>query len=131
MSVLSPLPVALPLLTAVVILALHKVLARRVEDVLSLITSMAVAIVCALLMRQSSGGLLVYWFGGWTPRHGVAVGIAFTIDPLGAGLATLTALLITASFVFTWHYFDAVDGFLPCADADVPRRHGRILVLTG
>ena len=32
-------------------------------------------------------GPIVYWFGGWAPRDGVALGICFVIDPFGAGLA--------------------------------------------
>ena len=76
---LAPLPVALPLLTAAVILALRPVLKRRVQDLLSLATSAAVAVVCGILMRQSADGMVVYWFGGWTPRAGVALGVSFTI----------------------------------------------------
>ena len=30
------------------------------------------------------------------------------IDPLGGGLATLSAVLVTASLVFSWRYFDQI-----------------------
>jgi multicomponent Na+:H+ antiporter subunit D len=70
----------------------------------------AVSLICGVLLYQAQKGTIVYWFGGWTPHRGIALGISFTIDPLGAGMATLAAVLVTASFVFTWHYFDAVDG---------------------
>ena len=110
MTPLAPLPVALPLLVSAIILALRPVLPRRGQDLLATATAATVAVVCALLARQSSSGLIVYWFSGWRPRGGVALGIAFTIDPLGAGLATLAALLATASFVYSSHYFEAVDG---------------------
>ena len=49
---------------------------------------------------------LVYWFGGWMPRHGVALGIAFDVEPLSAALAAFAAVLATAVFVYGWRYFD-------------------------
>src|SRR5207247_8220992 len=45
---------------------------------------------------------------GWQPRHGVALGVAFSVDPLAAALAALAAVLTTASLVFSWRYFDEV-----------------------
>jgi multicomponent Na+:H+ antiporter subunit D len=47
----------------------------------------------------------VYWFSGWRPREGLALGISFSIDPVGAGLATLAAVLVTAALVFSGPYF--------------------------
>jgi multicomponent Na+:H+ antiporter subunit D len=52
-------------------------------------------------------GERLHWFGGWTPRSGVAIGIGFSVDPLGAGMAvlasglTLAALLYSLTFVET------------------------------
>ena len=37
---------------------------------------------------------------------GVALGIAFDVEPLSAALAALAAVLTTASFVYAWRYFD-------------------------
>jgi multicomponent Na+:H+ antiporter subunit D len=51
---------------------------------------------------------LVYWFGGWTPRHGFPIGIGFVVDQIGAGLSTFIALLFAASLVFAWGYYDEV-----------------------
>ena len=54
-------------------------------------------------------GTLVYWFGNWHPRPGgIAIGIAFVADPLGAGLAAFVGLLGTAALVFSWRYFESV-----------------------
>jgi hypothetical protein len=53
-----------------------------------------------VLCARSSGATIVYSFGGWIPSHGIVLGVLFEIDPLGAGLATLAALLVTAAFVF-------------------------------
>ena len=50
----------------------------------------------------------VYWFAGFRPRHGIAIGIDFAVDPLSAGLASLAALLVTAAMIFSWRYFERV-----------------------
>ena len=51
---------------------------------------------------------IVYWFGGWQPRQGMALGIGFVIDPFGAGLALLAAAWSSPALVFSWRYFDEV-----------------------
>jgi len=33
----------------------------------------------------------VTWFGGWHPHGGVAIGVDFAVDGIGAGLATFVA----------------------------------------
>src|SRR5207245_3230183 len=48
----------------------------------------------------------VHWFGGWHPRHGLAIGIGFVAEPLGAGVAVLAGVLVTAALVFSWHYME-------------------------
>ena len=40
----------------------------------------------------------------------VAIGISFSVDPIGAGMATFSAILVTAAIVYSWRYFDAADG---------------------
>lgn len=110
MDVLAPLPLAVPLLVAALLMAGRPVLHRRVQDSISIAVAGVIAVICGLLLWQAQRGTVVYWFGAWTPHHGIALGISFVIDPLGAGLATLVAVLVTASLLFSWHYFDAVDG---------------------
>ena len=39
-------------------------------------------------------------------RTGWRSGIDFAVDPLGAGLACLAAVLVTAALVFSWRYFE-------------------------
>src|SRR4051812_43691980 len=70
---------------------------------------------CAATLSQVAGGTLVAWFGGWTPRAGVAVGIDFAVDPIGAGLALFVAVLGIAALVMCIevirvedHLFDAI-----------------------
>jgi multicomponent Na+:H+ antiporter subunit D len=105
---LPPLPVAIPLLMAAILAAGGRFIPRRVSDVLALLTSVTVTALCLQLMQDSSDNPIVYWFGGWFPRKGVAVGISFVIDPIGAGLGALTGVLVTAAFVFSLRYFDAL-----------------------
>jgi multicomponent Na+:H+ antiporter subunit D len=52
----------------------------------------------------------VAWVGHLLPRHGVEVGISLSIDPIGAGAATLAALLVLAAFCYSLRYFDAIRG---------------------
>src|SRR5947207_3916087 len=59
--------------------------------------------------------------GGWRPSHSVAIGISFSIDPIGAALAAFAAVLVTAALLYSWRYFDAADGIF----------HALILVFLG
>ena len=111
MRVLPPLPVAIPLLVAAFMVGGGPFIRRRAADSIAIATAAAVTGISAALLLQAAGNPIVYWFGGWTPRNGVALGIAFAIDQVGATLATLGGLLMTAALVFSWRYFDAVGTF--------------------
>jgi multicomponent Na+:H+ antiporter subunit D len=76
-------------------------------DAVSALTAVAVVVLCGLLLLRSAAGPIPTWFGGWTPRDGVALGISFTVDPIGAGAATLAAVLVLAALLYSWRYFDA------------------------
>lgn len=108
MNNLAPLPVAIPLLSAACLAALNKRLPRRAADVLALLTTLAAGVVSLKLMVATRSEPLVYWFGGWTPRHGIAFGVCFTVDPIGAGLAAFVCLLMLAALVFSLEYFDTI-----------------------
>lgn len=108
-SFLPALPVAAPLLLAAGLAATNAIHRRRTADVIGLVTAAGVTALCgALLVAAWRQGLVVSWFGGWTPRHGIAVGIDFAVDPIGAGAATFAALLVLAALAYSWRYFDAV-----------------------
>jgi multicomponent Na+:H+ antiporter subunit D len=108
MSILAPLPVVIPLSIAAILAALNKFLSRRQADVLSILATVATGAVCGDLLLQSRIQPVIHWFGGWTPRAGVALGISFVIDPIGAGAAAFTCLLVLAALVFSLHYFETV-----------------------
>jgi multicomponent Na+:H+ antiporter subunit D len=106
MEILVPLPVAVPLLAAAALAASGHFLGRRMDDLAAIAVAAATAVISTLLVFLSLDHDLVYWFGGWTPRRGIALGIGFDVDPLSATLAALAAVLTTASFVYAWRYFD-------------------------
>jgi multicomponent Na+:H+ antiporter subunit D len=105
---LAALPVALPLLVAAALVAIAPVCSRRLADAVAVGTAAATAVACAALLAASLDGSVVSWFGGWTPRDGIALGVAFTVDPVGAAVATLAGVLATAALTFTWRIFEAV-----------------------
>lgn len=105
---LPVLPVAIPLLTAAALAALSKLISSTVSILLALAAAVLTVCVTFALLRQSLSQTIVYWFGGWPPAHGLALGISFTIDPFGAGLALFASLLTLAALVFSVRYFDSV-----------------------
>src|SRR5690242_12117077 len=102
--VLAPLPFAISLLGAAALLATGKIIPPRLREAVAILCSAAVCAICCLLLIESSNHPIVYWFGGWEPHQDVAVGIAFTITPVGAGLAALASVLVTTALVFSWKY---------------------------
>jgi multicomponent Na+:H+ antiporter subunit D len=102
------LPVVVPLLAAAVLLAARPLAGhRRVLDLVAVITSAAVAVMLGVLLSRTDHAAS-YWFAGFHPVDGIAVGIDFTIGPLNAGLACLGAVLMTAVMIFSWRYFTQV-----------------------
>jgi multicomponent Na+:H+ antiporter subunit D len=107
-DLLPALPVALPLLVAAALVGLAPVCPRPVADAAAVLTAALVTLACLALLVISLDGPVVYWFGGWTPRGGIALGVAFAVDPVGAALATLAGVLATAALTFSWRIFEAV-----------------------
>jgi multicomponent Na+:H+ antiporter subunit D len=106
MSLLPVLAVVVPLLAGAMVTLLPGAHRARVTGIVATGTAAAVTAMCAVLFAHAGAGRLVYWFAGWHPSHAVAVGIDFAVDQLGAGMATLVALLGTAALVFARGYFD-------------------------
>ena len=108
MEHLTPLPVALALLTAAALVPLAFLRKRLVIDATAMASAVAVAAICAALLWQSTRGSFSYAFGGWGLRDGVPVGVSFVIDPFGAALATLAAVVVVAALLFAWRHFEIV-----------------------
>jgi multicomponent Na+:H+ antiporter subunit D len=107
---LLALTVAVPLLAAAAITALGPLLGRRrrILDAVAIAVAAAVTVMLAVIMARTAGGDRVYWFAGFRPAHGVAIGIDFEASALSAGLACLAAFLVTAAMTFSWWYFQGV-----------------------
>jgi multicomponent Na+:H+ antiporter subunit D len=65
--------------------------------------AVAVTALGAALLLGSSTRLTVYWFGGWRPSHGVALGISFAVDSFGAAGALFAGALTTAALLVASH----------------------------
>jgi multicomponent Na+:H+ antiporter subunit D len=104
----ATIAVAIPLLVAAVLVGAAGFIPRRVVDVAAILAALACAALCAVVLSDAGDGTLIHWFGGWTPRHGIALGISFAIDGIGAGLALFASVLFVAAFVFSWRYFVVV-----------------------
>jgi multicomponent Na+:H+ antiporter subunit D len=107
---LLPLAVVVPLLVAAAISALTPLLRRqrRVLDSVAIVTSAVVAGMLAVIMVRVAHSDQAYWFAGFRPQHGIAIGVDFEVGPLSAGLACLAAVLVTAGMIFSWRYFERV-----------------------
>src|SRR5437764_934659 len=103
---IAPLAIAVPLLGAGLLTAIATRVNRPIAEVVALAATVAVTTFCAILLARTASGTVVYWFGGWHPRGGIAVGVSFAIDAMGAGLATLVSLLMIAALVLMWRYRD-------------------------
>lgn len=109
LEALVPFPVVVPLAVGAAVLALGELLPKRVPGALGIAAALAVAVLSAVLSRGAlDAGTPVYWFGGWTPRPGVTLGIAFAPDPASAGIAAFIGLLFASTLVFAWGFFDEV-----------------------
>src|SRR5207248_905252 len=89
-----PLPVAIPLLAAALVVGADHVTPRRVQDLIGIAAAGAATAFSLVAMVAAEAHETLHWFGGWHPRGGIALGIDFSADPLGAGLAALACGLV-------------------------------------
>jgi multicomponent Na+:H+ antiporter subunit D len=101
----APLAVALPLVVAAAVAATGHWLPAKVANLVATATAAAVTALSLVLLFASHEHDVVYWFGGWHPRDGVAIGVSFTVDPIAAGLAALAAFLMVCALVASWSFF--------------------------
>jgi multicomponent Na+:H+ antiporter subunit D len=107
---LSSLPVVIPFLVAPLLVTVGMVAPRWCEDAAAITVALSVVTICLLLAVHVGSRPFAYWMGGWRPQHGVAIGIALAIDPLGAGIAAFAAIMVVAALAYALRYFDAVGG---------------------
>ena len=104
MSWMLPLPAVIPLLAAALNIAGDHVVPRRVGDAIGLAASISTCVFTFWIAADSMDHEVLHWFGGWHPAHGIAIGITFTADPLGAGMAALVSLLVLLVIVYSMAY---------------------------
>jgi multicomponent Na+:H+ antiporter subunit D len=106
-SPLPALPVAFPLLGAGLLAALRKWLSRAAADSLGIVVAAATLVSSLLLLSHALQHTQVYWFGNWYPRGSAVLGITFVVDPVAAGLSSLSGLLVLLALIFSWRFVDA------------------------
>jgi len=105
-----PLPIAIPLVVAAFLAFTGKWIGRRACDTLAIACAAGNLFLTLAILRGVWSQPYVYWFGNWWPRPGgVALGICFSIDAIGASLALLTSILTTAGLVFSWWIFEETE----------------------
>ena len=113
-AMLAPIAVALAIVMACVLLVAGRKLSRMAVDVIAIATALALTGLLGYLLATSAGGRIVTWAAGWSPHHGYSVGIAFVVDPLGAGIALLACCLMAIAFLYSVRYLDAVEAHYHC-----------------
>ena len=108
MTFYAPLPLAVPLAIAAILAGLNRHIPKRWSSMIALATTAANIWFCIVLLSRSMSYTEVYWFGGWRPRGGIALGISFVIDPIGAAFACLAGVLTLAALLFSAKYFDSI-----------------------
>ncbi len=100
MRTLLPLAVVIPFLAAALLLAAPQSWERRGFDAFAVAAAGSVVVISSVLLADSTRGPMVYWFGGWVPEDGVALGLAFVAEPIALTLVVLAAFLVAGSLVF-------------------------------
>ncbi|HWE11024.1 MAG TPA: hypothetical protein VG325_16875, partial [Solirubrobacteraceae bacterium] len=107
---MTALPVVVPFITAAVLVILRPLSRRWFLDGVGVAGVTTVIVLCAILLQRSAQRPFAYWMGGFKPVHDVTIGISLSVDPIGAGLALFSAVLVLAALAYSARYFDAVDG---------------------
>jgi multicomponent Na+:H+ antiporter subunit D len=106
-SQLAPLPVVAPMVGAAFLAGTRKWLSRAAADSIGIGFAAATLVISSVLLAHATHGTEVYWFGNWFPRGSMVLGITFVIEPVSAGLATLSALLTLLALIFSWRFVDS------------------------
>jgi multicomponent Na+:H+ antiporter subunit D len=102
--------VAVPLIVAALLGALRRLMPRWAADLLAVVTAAGNLAMACWWTAHALHRTQVYWFGGWFPRGRMALGIGFTMDGYGCGLAALAALLTTLALVYSWKHMEGAGG---------------------
>jgi multicomponent Na+:H+ antiporter subunit D len=109
-SAVVPASIVVPLAGAALLAGFSRLLPRWARDLIAIAVALATATLTLILMAASAGRPMIYWFSGWRPSGGTAIGIDYAVGPLGAGMASLAGVLASAALVYCWRYFDSARG---------------------
>jgi multicomponent Na+:H+ antiporter subunit D len=109
-SAVIPASVVVPLVGAALMAGFSGLLPRWARDLIAIAVAIATLTLTLILTAESAGRPMIYWFSGWRPAGGMVVGIDYAVGPLGAGMASLAGLLVTAALMYCWRYFDSARG---------------------
>jgi multicomponent Na+:H+ antiporter subunit D len=109
-SAVIPASVVVPLVGAALMAGFSGLLPRWARDLIAIAVALATVTLTLILTAGSAGRPMIYWFSGWRPAGGMVIGIDYAVGPLGAGMASLAGLLVTAALVYCWRYFDGARG---------------------
>jgi multicomponent Na+:H+ antiporter subunit D len=103
------LALAVPLLSACLLLAFGPRLAHTVSDAIAIATGVCVVVTLTLLLVDTVDGRVVATIGGWQPNGHHGVGIPFVADPMNTSFALLAAILLCVALLYGWRYFESVE----------------------
>ncbi len=109
-SAVIPASVVVPLGGAALLAGFSWLLPRWARDLIAIAVALATTTLTLILMAASAGHPMIYWFSGWRPAGGMAIGVDYAVGPLGAGMASLAGVLASAALVYCWRYFDSARG---------------------
>ena len=109
-SAVVPASVVVPLGGAALLAGFSWLLPRWARDLIAIAVALATTTLTLILMAASAGHPMIYWFSGWRPSGGLAIGVDYAVGPLGAGMASLAGVLASAALVYCWRYFDSARG---------------------
>jgi multicomponent Na+:H+ antiporter subunit D len=101
MNWIPPLLVAIPLLAAAVTAGLDHITPEPIQDAIVVGCSAATTALAFVLLWHTESHEVVHWFGGWEPRHGVALGIDFAVGPLAAGMCAVIGTVVTLALLYS------------------------------
>ena len=109
-SAVVPASIAVPLAGAALLAGFSRLLPRWARDLIAIATALATTTLTLILTAASAGRPMIYWFSGWRPAAGMAIGVDYAVGPLGAAMASLAGLLASAALVYCWRHFDSARG---------------------
>jgi len=109
-SAVVPASIVVPLAGAALLAGFSRLLPRWARDLIAIALALATTTLTLILMAASADRPMIYWFSGWRPAAGMAIGIDYAVGPLAAAMASLAGLLASAALVYCWRYFDSARG---------------------